>query len=163
MDENEVLNQVRQMGLSSAQAKKAMKLLKNKNFAKHVENMLPQQNSTANLSAREKLRYKLRKAKESRQVKTTEQKKKEEPEKKKQPPVSKSNKKKYQQRKMKKLQERYGTITDEFYGECLMRIQAGDYESSDDRNRDSNIVALYSKQQRFTKEINMDDDLADFL
>ena len=157
------------LGISASDAKKAMKMLENKKFAAHVArmaaagNMIDDTSEFKHLSAREKLRRKLRKAKESRQksvATTTKEATNQEsslPKKETTAAVSSKNKKKYRQKKMKKLQDQYGTVSNELYTECLQRVQLNNYSSPDDKNRDNNIIALYSKQQQFSNKINMDD------
>ena len=150
------------LGISSSDAKKAMKMLENKKFAAHVArmagNMMDDTTEFKHLSAREKLRRKLQKAKESRLQKSTVKTQTQKPPAEKETTtVSNKNKKKYRQKKMKKLQEQYGTIDNQLYTECLQRIQLNKYDSQDDKNRDNNIIALYSKQQQFSTKIDMND------
>ena len=61
------------------------------------------------------------------------------------------------QQKIKELEKKLGTISSDMYMGCLARQKENVYRDEGDRNRDRNIIELYSKQQAFTEEINMSD------
>jgi len=163
--------QAKQAGLSSKQAKQALKKLREGGLMAQIAPHLEQQVSAMNplMSPRDKLRAKLNNAKMSRSTKDVKaavyEKQKEEVTLRKETETSAKEKekealkrrKKAHQLKLKQLEEKLGMVTQEVYRECLERQRLKSYKDDSESNRDRNIIDLYSKQQEFTDKINMDD------
>ena len=163
--------QAKQAGLSSKQAKQALKKLREGGLMAQIAPQLQQQFSDMNptMTPRDRLRAKLNNAKLSRSTKEVKtgayEKQKEDVHKREETAAEEKEKakeaakrrKKAHQLKLKQLEEKIGQVPPEMYRECLERQSAKNYKDESDRNRDRNIIDLYSKQQEFSDQINMDD------
>lgn len=190
---NMVSNQAKKSNVSSKEANKALKMIKSGKMdmgqlAPKITEMLMQGMNGAGSSCgnkREDLRAKLaarrRAAQEGRMSKSCrkkiyddtkkrmeERKKREEEEGVAKKKREKNQKKKKAQR-LKKLEEKLGTISDEFYNMCMKRLQENEFKDQSEKHRCQNIVDIYSKQQAFNTTIKNDeidellneDDLSD--
>lgn len=163
--------QAKQAGLSGKQAKQALKKLREGGLMAQIAPQLQQQFSDMNptLSPRDRLKAKLNNAKLSRSTKEVKtavyEKQKEEVHKREEKATEDKDKskeaakrrKRAHQIKLKQLEEKLGQVTPEMYRECLMRQSAKCYKDESERNRDRNIIDLYSKQQEFSDKIDMND------
>lgn len=163
--------QAKQAGLSSKQAKQALKKLREGGLMAQIAPQLQEQFSGMNptMSPRDRLRAKLNNAKLSRSTKEAKtvayEKQKEEVHKREETAAQEKEKakeaakrrKRAHQLKLKQLEEKIGQVTPEMYRECLERQSAKNYKDESERNRDRNIIDLYSKQHEFSDKINMDD------
>ena len=61
--------------------------------------------------------------------------------------------KKTQKRKLKRLEQKMGTVTDIQCSEAQNRLSEDQYSGPDERNHDKNIVKLYKKQQTHESEL----------
>jgi hypothetical protein len=166
-----VQTEAKKSGISSKDAKKAMKKLRSGGMMAQIAPQLHSQfmEMDPNLTARDKYRAKMKKLQNGRITKVAKSaqyekerldviRRKEEAElaviqKKKEEEQHKRN----HAKKLKQLEKKLGVVTHELYNTCMRRLQNNDYTDQDLCKRDRNIMELYSKQQSFTDEINMDD------
>jgi hypothetical protein len=169
--ESLVQAQAKQAGMSSKQAKQALKKLREgglmAQIAPHLQERFSDMNP--NMTPRDRLRAKINNSKLTRttkEVKTAAYEKQREEvhqreadaaEAKEKAKEAVKRKKKAHNQKLKELEQKLGKVPEEMYIECLARQRAGIYKDDSERNRDRNIIDLYSKQQEFTDSINMDD------
>ena len=57
-------------------------------------------------------------------------------------------------KKLKELEAKYGTISDEKYQEAMNRISNQDGMTDEEINHQKNIVELYARQNRFTETVD---------
>lgn len=166
-----VQSEAKSRGISSKDAKKAIKKIRGGGImaqvAPHLHSQFMEMNP--NLTPRDKLRMKMKKMKDSRgskhakaisyekerqEVHEKQQKEQEEKERTKKAEIQR---KKNHTRKIKQLGKQLGTVTQELYNACMLRINKNEYQDPGMKHRDQNIVELYGQQQQFVEEINMDD------
>lgn len=166
-----VKNEALRNGISSKDAKKALKKLKAggmmAQIAPHLHNQFMEMNP--NMSPKEKLRMKMNKMRESRSNKSSktksyektkqevydrQQKEKEDKEKK---TKQEAQRRKNHRKKIKELGKKLGDISQEQYNECMRRISENTYKDHSEKNRDKNIVELYGIQQSFNDTLDMDE------
>jgi hypothetical protein len=163
--------QAKQAGMTSKQAKQALKKLREGGLMAQIAPKLQEHLSgmNPNQTPRDKLRMKLNNARLGRSSKETktavyekqkedvhQREEKETEEKAKAKDIAKRKKKAHQQ-KIKDLEAKIGTVTDQMYLECLKRQKANVYRDEGEGNRDRNIIELYSKQQEFSESVDLDD------
>jgi hypothetical protein len=166
-----VQSQAKQAGMTSKQAKQALKKLREGGLMAQIAPQLQEKlaGMNPNLTPRDKLRAKLNNAKMGRatkEVKTAvyekqreevhQREEKEAEDKEKAKEAAKRRKRAHQQ-KIKELEQKLGKVPETMYLESLTRQKAGAYKDEGERNRDRNIIELYSKQQEFTDTLNLDD------
>lgn len=171
-----VKQQAKKSGISQKDAAKALKKLKQGGMMAQIAPQLQEQfmAMNPNMTAKERLRQKIQSKQAGRTKKVvkarnyekqreevTARKEKEEQEKKEKAEAAKRKARNHRKR-IKELEKKLGTITDDLYYECLNKVQAGNLNEGE-LNRCNNIIEIYSRQQEFTDKINMDDDLADFV
>lgn len=145
-------DQAKKLGLSAKETKKALKRAKGSGLisSKLQETMM---GATSDLlSPRERLRQRLNQSRVSRGSKVSQLRHQEKEqvrveERKANAEAQRKNKKKNQAKKLKELEKRLGTVSMDVYLGCLKRLEEGNYKLDDERNKDKNIVALYTKQQ----------------
>ena len=166
-----VQSQAKQAGLSSKQAKQALKKLKEGGLMAQIAPMLQEKLSdmNPNLSARDKLRAKINNARMGRTTKEVRtavyekqreevhQREEKDKEAKEEAKEAAKRRKRAHQQKLKYLEKKLGQISSDMYMECLVRQKENTYRDDGERNRDRNIIELYAKQQEFTDSINMSD------
>lgn len=163
--------EAKKKGISNKDARKALKKLKSGGLMAQVAPQLHSQfmEMNPNMTAREKYQMKMNKLRGARANKTSkasayektrkevqenqEREKQEKELKKKQEAQRKRNHRK----KLKELEKKLGTITQELYNRCMTRIQEDKYQDEGSKNRDRNIVELYGQQQQFVGKIDMDE------
>lgn len=170
-----VQQHAKQAGMSSKQAKQALKKLREGGMMAQIAPQLQKSFSdlNPNLTPREKLLLKLKAAKNSRsikevkianyerqkeEVKDREIKEEEDKEKKK---AAMKRKHKAHQIKLKELEQKLGVISEDTYMECLIKQKSNTYLHESEMHRDRNIIDLYGKQNEFKQTVNMS-DLDDF-
>ena len=163
--------QAKQAGLTSKQALKALKKLREGGLMSQLAPQLQQtiESSNPTLSPRDKLRAKLNNAKQSRSTKETKmvnyekqkedvyKREKEEKDRKEKEKEAARRRRKAHAQKLRELEEKMGPVSDDVYLTALTRQRENVYGHESERNRDRNIVELYSKQQLFSDKINMDE------
>ncbi len=163
--------QAKQAGMTSKQAKQALKKLREGGLMAQIAPQLKEHLSgmNPNQSPRDKLRMKLSNARLGRSSKETKtamyekqreevhQREEKETEEKAKAKDAAKRKKKAHQQKIKELEAKIGTVTDQMYLECLQRQKANVYRDEGEGNRDRNIIELYSKQQEFSENVDLDD------
>ena len=176
LDSNQALSNFINMeaakkGLSSKDARKALKKLKSGGMMAQVAPQLHSQfmEMNPNLTAKEKLQMKLKKLRDgrtSKHIKTAEYEKtrqemqerqaaeeQEKEDKKKAAEIAKRNHRK----RLKELSKRLGVISQETYNRAMSNIKEDKYTDPGLKNRDRNIVELYGQQQNFNTQINMEE------
>lgn len=176
LDSNQALSnfvniEAAKKGLSSKDAKKALKKLKSGGMMAQIAPQLHSQfmEMNPNLTAKEKLQMKLKKLRDGRagkHIKTAEYEKtrqemleREEAaeqariDKQKADEVNKRNHRK----RLKELEKRLGVISQELYNQSMTNLKLNTYTDPGLRRRDCNIVELYGQQQKFQSQINMDE------
>ncbi len=184
-----VNNEARKMGVSNANATRALKMLKKgkvdmSKIAPQIKDMFMNNNPLgqptslkARLRAKMNSKMELRKSnvakkhnydKSKEQLKIKDEKKKEEKENR---VRMERNKRRRHNKKLKELEKRVGEVDIVIYNKCLEKLQNNDNLSDQDKKYCENIIELYQKQQQFTKEIEKNDlddidldlsDLSDF-
>lgn len=163
--------QAKQAGLTQKQTLKALKKLREGGMMAQLAPQLEQSLglNDANKSPRDKLRAKLNNARQSRTSKEIKiinyEKQKEDVHKREQEETDRKakakeiarRKRKAHAQKLRELEEKIGIVSEDMYITALTKQQANLYGHESERFRDRNIVELYSKQQSFSAEINMDD------
>jgi len=166
-----ISDEAKKKGISSKDARKALKKLKGGGMMAQVAPQLHSQfmGMNPNMTPRDKLRMKMRKLQENRSNKQTktktyertrvemkerEQRKKEENENKKQQTLINNRN---HRKRIKELEKKLGIISQEQYNSCMTQIQLNKYTDNGLRNRDKNIIELYGRQQLFTEQIDMND------
>lgn len=174
-----VMSEASKTGISSSQAQKAAKMLRSgkvnmAQIAPQLKSMLMQnlgQGQTeeqSKMTARDRLRAKIASKREGRMNKNSkahaykktkermEERKKKQEEDKKLEAKRKRNRKKAHAKKIRQLEQKIGTVTEEVYNKCLQKISEETYKDDGERNRLNNIVELYQKQKGFTETIKND-------
>ena len=163
--------QAKQAGMSSKQAKQALKKLREGGLMAQIAPQLQQAMSGMNptQTPRDRLKAKLNNARLSRSTKETKtavyekqkeeahQREEAEKEAKEKAVETAKRSKRAHQLKLKELEKKIGKVQEKLYLECLTRQKSNQYKDEGERNRDRNLIDLYSKQQEFSTEINMDD------
>ena len=158
-------------GISSKDAKKALKKLKAGGMMAQIAPQLHSQfmDMNPNMSPRDKLRAKMNKMRESRGNKTSKtqsyektrqevhDRKQKEQEAKELKIKQEAQRRKNHRKKIKELGKKLGEISQEHYNECMLRINQNSYKDNSEKNRDKNIVELYGIQQSFNETINMEE------
>lgn len=176
MDSEEALSQyinaeAKKKGLSTKDAKKAIKKLKSGGMMGQVAPQLHSQfmEMNPNMTPKEKLRMKMRKLKESRGNKVAKtasyEKTREEVHKRKKQELEDKVKakqdavarKRNHRKKIKDLGKKLGIVTQEMYNKCMINLQNNTYDDPSMVNRDRNIVELYGVQQEFKESIDLND------
>lgn len=164
-------DEARKKGISTKEAKKALKKLKSGGMMAQVAPQLHAQfmEMNPNLSARDKLRMKRQKMREGRSNKVSkersyertrkemqerkEREEKEREQKKQQAIVDARN---YRKR-LRELEKKIGQVSQELYNKCMENMRTDSYTDEGQRNRERKIIDLYAKQQEFNEKINMND------
>ena len=68
---------------------------------------------------------------------------------------ARANKRRNQKKKLREMQKKLGTVAQDSYLVAMARLHQNEYERSDDRARDQNLIALYQKQQGFSEKVDM--------
>jgi hypothetical protein len=168
-----ISQEAKKKGLSSKDARKALKKLKSGGMMAQVAPQLHSQfmEMNPNITARDKLQMKMQKLREGRVSKhgkamayektrqdmheRQEREHIEQEEKK----EADENRKRNHRKRLKELEKRLGTVSQELYNRCMVQLQNNNYPAGDEgpKNRDRNIVELYGQQQEFKEQIDMDE------
>lgn len=177
--ENDALSKLlhteaKKSGISGKDARKALKKLRSGGMMAQVA---PQLQSTfmemnPNQSPRDKLRAKLSQMRKGRGNKVSKEadyektrqrvhEKKEEDEREKESSKRRAAaRRKNRNKKLRQLEKQVGEVSHEIYINCMKRVQDNSYNGDGERNRDKNLIDLYSRQQGFTDKVEMEmDDL----
>lgn len=166
-----VKEQALRQGISSKDAKKALKKLKAGGMMAQIAPQLHSQfmEMNPNMSPRDKLRAKMNKMRESRGNKTSKtqsyektrqevyDRKEREKQEKDKKIKQEAQRRKNHRKKIKELGKKLGEITQECYNDCMLRLNENSYKDNSQKNRDKNIIELYGIQQKFNETINMDE------
>jgi hypothetical protein len=166
-----IQTEAKKSGISSKDARKALKKLRSGGMMAQVAPQLQSafMEMNPNISAKEKFRAKMKKLQGSRTRKHTkeqayEKTRQEVHERQERELVEKEDKKKADaqrkrnhNKKINLLGKQIGTVTQESYNTCMIRLKENEYKNDGPRNRDKNIVELYGKQQEFSKHIEAND------
>lgn len=162
--------EAKKSGISSKDAKKALKKLRTGGMAQiapQLQSSLMDMNP--NMTPKDKLRAKMRKMQDSRTKKQTKEQSYEktrqevyerqarEEEEKAEKKKAEIQRRKNHVKKIKLLEKQLGTITHEMYNSCMSRLKDNAYDNDGSRNRDRNIAELYGKQQAFASKIELND------
>lgn len=163
--------EAKKKGISSKDAKKALKKLKSGGMMAQVAPQLHSQFMEMNptMSPRDRLRMKIRKQQEGRTSKFTKtvayeksrqemhERQEREKEEKEQKKAAELQRKRNHRKRIKELEKQIGTVSQEMYTRCMLQVQEDKYTDEGLRNRDRNIIELYGQQQQFKEKIDMDD------
>jgi hypothetical protein len=166
-----VEQQAEKSGVTSKETRKALKKLKKGGMMSQLAPQLENQfmNMNPNLSAKQRLRQKIKGMSSVRQSKFSkavqyektrqevEAKKITRQDQEKMKQDQEKRKKRNHMKRLKQLEKKLGTISDDLYHECLRKIDQGTYVDEGDLNRCNNIVELYSIQHKFKEKIDMDE------
>lgn len=169
---SQFINQeAKKKGLSSKDARQALKKLKGGGMMAQVAPQLHSQfmEMNPNMTPRDKLRMKVQQKRDGRSSKHSkamayERTRKEMEERQERERVElekkkkvEANKKRNHRKRLKELEKRMGTISQELYNHCMLQLREDKYPDEGSKNRDRNIVELYGQQQEFKEQIDMGD------
>ena len=181
MLEDLVRNKANQSGVSSKEAKKALKMLKKgkinmSQVSSKVTELMMQNMGLATQSCntdRESLRAKLaarrRSAQEARlgkvgkdiihqRTKDRVKERKEREEKEKQDKIAAGRRqKKNKAKRLRKLEKKLGEVSVDFYNVCMQKLKDDNFDCDEKRKHCQNVVDIYCKQQKFTEVIKNDE------
>ena len=174
-----VKSHAKKAGISQKDAVKALKKLKKGGMMGQIAPQLQESfmKMDPTMTPRDKLRQKLNSARTKRTSKNTKshnyEKQKEEAEERKiieeQKKQDEEQKKKRtirnHKKRIKELKKKLGVVSEDLYFDCLhiLSLNTDKKLTIGEKNRCNNIIELYSQQNKFSNQINMDDDLDDLL
>jgi hypothetical protein len=168
-------DQAKKSGFSRKDAAKALEKLKKGGMMAQIAPQLQEQFMSLNPNAtpRDKLRQKLARMASSRQSKEVKavayekqreqilQEKEKEAQEKEAEAENKLRQARNHRKRLKDLEKKLGTISEEQYLKCMEDLRENKLKEEGAIKRCNNIIELYAKQNEFTSQIDIENDLQD--